>query len=61
MAMENDWITADAVEVSEFPHLGQKYMVMGVPKTVINEKISIEGAMPEGTFVQEVLGAIGKV
>ncbi len=60
MAIESDWITADAVEVSEFPHLGQKYIVMGVPKTVINEEVSVEGAMPEGPFVQQVLGAVGR-
>lgn len=56
-ALESDWIRADAVEASEFPHLVQKYQVMGVPKTVINEKISIEGALPEGAFIQEILAA----
>jgi len=56
-ALESDWISADAVEASEFPHLVQKYQVMGVPKTVINEKISIEGALPEGAFIQEILAA----
>ncbi len=58
IAVESDWITADAVEVSEFPHLGQKYKVMGVPKTIINETFSIEGAMPEGMLVQEVMKAV---
>lgn len=56
-ALESDWIRADAVEISEFPHLAQKYLVMGVPKTVINEKISIEGALPESAFIQEILAA----
>lgn len=46
------------VEASEFPHLAQKYAVMGVPKTIINEKVSIEGAVPEGLFVQRVLDAL---
>ena len=59
MAMESDWVRADAVEVSEFPHLGQKYLVMGVPKIVINEKTMIEGALPEARFIQEVLNAAG--
>lgn len=59
MAMESERVTADVVEVSEFPHLGQKYMVMGVPKTVINDKASIEGAVPEAEFVREVMSAVG--
>jgi hypothetical protein len=42
-AMENELITADAVEVSEFPHLARKYSVRGVPKTVINENQFMEG------------------
>ena len=58
MALENGQVTADAVEVSEFPHLAQKYKVMGVPKTVINEAHFLEGAAPEGHFVQKVLEAL---
>jgi glutaredoxin-like protein len=54
-AMENDLIRADVIDASEFPHLGLKYGVMGVPKTVINEKIEFVGAVPEETFVEHVL------
>jgi predicted DsbA family dithiol-disulfide isomerase len=35
------------VEAIEFPHLSMKYQVRGVPRTVINETIHIEGAAPE--------------
>ncbi len=56
--MENELITADAVEVSEFPHLAQKYKVMGVPKTVINEDQFIEGAGPESMLLNKILEAI---
>ncbi len=59
--MENELITADAVEVSEFPHLAQKYKVMGVPKTVINEEQVIEGAGPEPMLLNKILEAIKKV
>ncbi len=45
------------VDVSEFPHLGQKYNIMGVPKTVINEKTEFVGAVPEELFVQQVVVA----
>lgn len=56
--MENELITADAVEVSEFPHLAQKYRVMGVPKTVINETQFIEGSGPEAALLGKILDAI---
>ena len=53
--MESDWIRADMVEATEFPHLANKYQVYGVPRTVINETIHIEGAVPEPMFVEELL------
>ena len=55
MALENPNITADAVEISEFPDLGQRYRVMGVPKTMINGKDGFDGALPENAFVTAVL------
>lgn len=54
-AMESNLIKADVVEVSEFPHLSFKYGVMGVPKTVINEKIEFVGALPEDLFLEHIL------
>ncbi len=59
-AMVSDQIRGDMVELSEFPHLAVKYGVQGVPKTIINEKYSIEGAQPIMEFVSKVLEAIGK-
>jgi predicted DsbA family dithiol-disulfide isomerase len=59
-AIESEWITADTVEISEFPHLAQKYKVMGVPKTVINETVSIEGSGPESMLMSKILEATGK-
>ena len=58
MAIENEHITADVVEVSEFIDLAQRYQVQGVPKTVINDRLEVLGAVPEPRFVQEVLKAI---
>lgn len=55
LAFANDHITADMVEASEFPHLVGKYQVYGVPKTVINEVIQIEGAVPEAALVPELM------
>ena len=47
------------VESTEFPHLAQKYHVFGVPKTVINETVFIDGAVPEDTFLEHILKAAG--
>jgi len=56
-AKESDLVRADMVDTGEFPHLVQKYNVMGVPKTVINEKTEFVGAVPEELFVQQVVVA----
>ena len=56
--MESEWITADMVEATEFPHLANKYEVYGVPRTVINETIHIEGAVPEPMLVNELMKAL---
>lgn len=58
MAIENEHVTADVVEVSEFIDVAQRYRVQGVPKTVVNDRIEIMGAVPEPRFVQEVLKAL---
>ncbi len=55
LAFANEHITGDMVEASEFPHLVGKYQVYGVPKTVINEVIQIEGAVPENVLVPELM------
>lgn len=55
IALENDYIIADMIEVSEFPHLVNKYGVMGVPKTIVNEKIQFEGGVSESLFVEQVM------
>jgi predicted DsbA family dithiol-disulfide isomerase len=57
-AIENEHITADVVEVSEFIDMAQRYRVQGVPKTVVNDRIEIMGALPEHRFLQEVLKAL---
>ena len=57
-ALVNDNIRADMVEGSEFPHLVQRYNVTGVPKTIINEVYSFEGALPEAAVYLEILKAV---
>lgn len=57
-AYASDKVTADMVEVTEFPHLGQKYDVMGVPRTVINEHTYLEGAAPEQMLLEKLKAAV---
>ena len=52
-------VTADMVEATEFPHLAQKYQVMGVPRSVINETVHQEGAAPEPMFLERLKEAAG--
>ena len=59
MAMENELITADMVDASEYPDLADYYQVYGVPLTVANGKVRIEGGMPEPMFVPRILHGIG--
>ncbi|MCD6135210.1 thioredoxin family protein [Candidatus Bipolaricaulota bacterium] len=60
MAMESDKVTADMVMANEFPQLSNKYNVMAVPKVVINEDTSFEGAIPEDDYVSFVAQATSK-
>jgi glutaredoxin-like protein len=57
-AMESQFIEADMIESIEFPQLANKYEVMAVPKIVINDSISFEGALPEPQFLDQVLLAL---
>ncbi len=57
-AIESDLIRGDMVEAIEFPHLSNKYGVYGVPRTVINETIHQEGAVPEPMILAKMLEAV---
>lgn len=58
-AVESDMVKAEVVDVSEFPHIAYRYSVMGVPKTVINDKVEFVGAVPEKLFIEYVMLATG--
>lgn len=56
-AVESELVRADMVEAAEFPHLANRYGVYAVPKVVMNEGVSFEGALPEKAFVDYLLTA----
>lgn len=55
MAFSNPNITATSVEATEFMDLSRKFRVTGVPKTIVNERIEILGALPEPDFIGAAL------
>jgi glutaredoxin-like protein len=58
MAVASPMVRADMVEAMEFPQLAIKYQVMGVPRTVINETVHIEGAAPEPMVLEKLREAL---
>jgi NADH-dependent peroxiredoxin subunit F len=55
MSVANEYITGDMIDSAEFPQLTQRYEVNGVPKTIINEGASFEGALPPLQAILEIL------
>lgn len=54
LALASPQVRADMVEAMEFPELADRYQVYGVPRTVVNETIAIEGAVPEAQLVKHL-------
>jgi predicted DsbA family dithiol-disulfide isomerase len=59
MAMENENVQAEVIDATSFPDMAGHYEVRGVPKTVINEQFTFDGAVPENVLLQQILQAVG--
>ena len=57
--MASPRVTADVIVVNDFPQLGERYDVMAVPKVVIDDTVSFEGALPESEFLEFLAEATG--
>lgn len=55
MAIASDWVTADAIDATEFPDLADRYHVRGVPRTVVNDSVFVEGAVPEAMLMAHLM------
>jgi thiol-disulfide isomerase/thioredoxin len=55
IAWANPNVTAYAVEATEYPDLARRYRVTGVPKTIVNDRVEILGAVPEEAFIDSTL------
>lgn len=56
--MASDQIRTTVVEATEFPDLARRFRVTGVPKTVVNSKTEVLGALPEEMYVSQTLEGI---
>lgn len=54
LAMLNDMVRADMIQANVFGDLANKYDVRAVPKTIINDKLEILGAMPPEFFLKKI-------
>ncbi|MDA4121836.1 MAG: thioredoxin family protein [Thaumarchaeota archaeon] len=54
-AIENPHVVAMMIETVEFPELVKRYNIVGVPRTVINERLVFDGAPSEKAFAEKVL------
>lgn len=59
LALVSDKVHVEVIEVNEYPELAEQYKVEAVPLTVINDTVSLPGAMPEQQFVQQVVQTAG--
>ncbi len=57
MAIASPRVRADIVEVTEYPDLAARYVVRGVPKTILNDRLFLEGAVPETELLAAVTQA----
>ncbi len=58
LAVASPLVRGDMIEAAEFPELADQYHVHGVPRTVINEVVHIEGAVPVPYFQEELARAL---
>jgi alkyl hydroperoxide reductase subunit AhpF len=54
-ALDCHQITADVLEIQEYPALAKAYSVRSVPTTVINEHVRLAGTISEAQLLEKVL------
>jgi len=57
MAIAAPRIRADIIDLPDFRELVTRYAVQGVPKTVLNDRLFFDGALPEPDVLAAVLEA----
>ena len=59
LALASSLVTAEAVEASSYPDLARRYQVFAVPKTVVNDRVAVEGAVPDDHLWSAIWQALG--
>jgi glutaredoxin-like protein len=59
-ALASDRVKADMIDASEFPDLANRYGVYAVPRIVINDRMHVEGAVPEGVLLSQLESLMGE-
>jgi glutaredoxin-like protein len=54
LAVASEHVTAEMIDASEFPDLADQYHVHAVPRTVMNDAVHVEGAVPEERLAKEL-------
>ncbi len=57
MALQSPRVTVESVDAAHFGTLAGLYQVRGVPRIVFNRRVHVEGAVPEGVFLDNLLAA----
>ncbi|MFP3950317.1 MAG: protein disulfide oxidoreductase [Candidatus Micrarchaeia archaeon] len=60
ISLSNPKVKAEMVDASLFRQLAQRFMIMGVPKTVINNKSQVAGATPLSELISQILSVNDK-
>ncbi len=60
LAIENEFISVDVIEMTEFPQLVQKYGIMSTPHIVINEDTAFVGAQSPEVFLEQMVMALSR-
>lgn len=58
LALASPLVRADMVDAADFPQLAARYRVQGVPLTVIGDRGSLAGAVPESRLLAELRRAV---
>ena len=59
LALASRLVVAEAIEASSFPQLARQYQVWAVPKTVVNDRVAVDGAVPDEVLWSAIAQALG--
>jgi len=54
MALLNNRVHLDVVEIAEFPQMAQRYGLRATPTTVVNDEAALPGAMDEALLLESI-------